>query len=81
MSPTEPPCVANARLGGRADGRPLAFASHGSKEWLGNSVVERKRWHFWMDSDSVGEASDSQKHLSRQQYSGAQPKKGGEHVD
>ena len=33
------------------------------------------------DSDSVGEASESQKHLSRQQYSEAQPKKGGEHVD
>ncbi len=79
-SPTEPPSAKNVcrPAARRADCR--SFASHRAKEWLGTSMVERNRWHFGTDSDSVSEASGSQKRLSRRQYSEAQPKKGGEHV-
>lgn len=81
MSPIESARIGNARRGTARLGERWSFASQGSKEWLGNSMVERKLWRFWPDSDSVDDASGSHKHPTRQQYSEAQLKKGGEHVD
>lgn len=84
MSSTESPPRWKCPSMVRPVGQPLirvGFTPHGAKEWLGSSVVERKRWRFWTDSDSVRGASDSHKHLSKQQYSEARPKKGGEYVD